>query len=482
MHTLEQLRSGALAGFTRLDLCAGLTALPPEVYGLADTLEVLNLSGNRLTDLPHDLTRFKKLKVVFGSDNAFTHLPEVLGDCPQLQMVGFKANRIAHVSAAALPPALRWLILTDNAVEQLPPELGQRPALQKLMLAGNRLTRLPDTLAAASQLELLRLSANRLQALPGWLTELPALAWLALSGNPAVAAPAQPGVAAARPGGVAAADTVLPVDTVLNLPNVPRVDWAQVAVGPRLGEGASGHIHHAQVAVGAAPVTDPATQALHGQPLHGQPLHGQPLALKLFKGAMTSDGLPHDELAASLAAGPHPALCTPVAQVVGHPQGLPGVLLPLIPPTHTVLAGPPSLASCTRDVYAPALRLSPAVAHTLARDVAQAVAHLHARGVMHGDLYAHNTLWHPATGHARLSDFGAATVLTQLPAATRQALLALEVRAFGIMLLELAERLDGAGGADAPSTPLRHLAQACMQADAGARPRMRDVEKMLHKT
>lgn len=469
MHTLEQLRSGALAGFTRLDLCAGLTALPPEVYGLADTLEVLNLSGNRLTDLPHDLTRFKKLKVVFGSDNAFTHLPEVLGDCPQLQMVGFKANRIAHVSAAALPPALRWLILTDNAVEQLPPELGQRPALQKLMLAGNRLTRLPDTLAAASQLELLRLSANRLETLPGWLTELPALAWLALSGNPAVAAPAQPGVDAARPGGGAPADTVLRVP---NVPNVPRVDWAQVAVGPRLGEGASGHIHQAQVAVGAAAVADPATQALHGQPL----------ALKLFKGAMTSDGLPHDELAASLAAGPHPALCTPVAQVVGHPQGLPGVLLPLIPPTHTVLAGPPSLASCTRDVYAPALRLSPAVAHTLARDVAQAVAHLHARGVMHGDLYAHNTLWHPATGHACLSDFGAATVLTHLPAPTRQALLALEVRAFGLLLLELAERLDGAGGADGHGTPLRHLAQACMQPNAGARPRMRDVEQMLLKT
>ena len=459
MHTLEQLRSGALAGLTRLDLSAGLTALPPEVYGLADTLEVLNLSGNRLTDLPHDLTRFKKLKVVFGSDNAFTHLPEVLGDCPQLQMVGFKANRIAHVSAAALPPALRWLILTDNAVERLPPELGQRPALQKLMLAGNRLTHLPETLAAASQLELLRLSANRLETLAGWLTELPALAWLALSGNPAVAAHAQPGVDAASPGGVAPAFTV---------PNVPRVDWAQVAVGPRLGEGASGHIHHAQVVAGVAPVTDPATQALHGQLL----------ALKLFKGAMTSDGLPHDELAASLAAGPHPALCTPVAQVVGHPQGLLGVLLPLIPSTHTVLAGPPSLASCTRDVYDPALRLSPAVAHTLALDLAQAVAHLHARGVMHGDLYAHNTLWHPGTGHARLSDFGAATVLTHLPATTRQALLALEVRAFGLLLQELAERLADAGGAHAPG-PLLHLAQACAQPLPQARPPMGEVVAAL---
>jgi Leucine-rich repeat (LRR) protein len=48
--------------------------------------------------------------------------------------------------AAALPPQLRWLILTDNCISQLPDELGQRPLLQ-LMLAGNRLAHLPESLA-----------------------------------------------------------------------------------------------------------------------------------------------------------------------------------------------------------------------------------------------------------------------------------------------------------------------------------------------
>ena len=89
MHTLEQLRSGALAGIRRLDLSCGLRTLPPEVFGLADTLEVLNLSGNQLDCLPHDLPRLHRLKVILGSDNAFTELPEVLGDCPALEVVGF---------------------------------------------------------------------------------------------------------------------------------------------------------------------------------------------------------------------------------------------------------------------------------------------------------------------------------------------------------------------------------------------------------
>ena len=128
MHTLEQLRSCALAGTRRLDLSCGLTELPEEVFALADTLEVLNLSGNRLRELPHQLSRLHKLQVLFASDNDFEVLPEVLGACPSLQMVGFKANSITQVPAAALPPALRWLTLTDNAIGHLPSELGQRLA------------------------------------------------------------------------------------------------------------------------------------------------------------------------------------------------------------------------------------------------------------------------------------------------------------------------------------------------------------------
>lgn len=63
--------------------------------------------------------------------------------CANLEMVGFKSNKINQVSESALPPKLRWLILTDNHIEALPDALGERPRLQKLALAGNRLTHLP---------------------------------------------------------------------------------------------------------------------------------------------------------------------------------------------------------------------------------------------------------------------------------------------------------------------------------------------------
>ena len=432
MHTLEQLRTGALADARRLDLSCDLRTVPPEVFDLADTLEVLNLSGNQLSTLPHDLSRLHRLKVIFCSNNPFTHLPEVLGDCAALQVVGFKACRIAEVPGTALPPLLRWLILTDNAISQLPPEVGQRPALQKLMLAGNQLRDLPPGLADARKLELLRLSANQFAQLPTWLTELPRLSWLALAGNPLGWHRAEPA----------------PMD---------RVPWAQLRVDGLLGEGASGHIYR----------------------VHPEG-NAQGLALKLFKGAVTSDGLPEHELAACRAAGQHPALCTPSAELIDHPQGTPGLLLPLIPPHYTNLAGPPSLDTCTRDVYAPGLRIPVPVALQLAAGIAEAVAHLHRQGVMHGDLYAHNILWDPTNGQALLSDFGAGTLLPVDQPGVNHALQALEVRAFGCLLEELvehAQQRDG-GYPRGLADPVA-LAQACLDDNPAHRPSMAEAARQL---
>ena len=167
MHTLQQLRSGELAGATRLTCPAACASSP-------GNLRTGRLPGGAQPQrqcpdsLPDDLGRLHRLKVLFCSANDFAELPAAVGDCPALSMVGFKSNRIERVPAAALPPALRWLILTDNRIATLPEELGRRP-LQKLMLAGNRLEALPESMAACEGLELLRIAANRFQRLPaGW--------------------------------------------------------------------------------------------------------------------------------------------------------------------------------------------------------------------------------------------------------------------------------------------------------------------------
>lgn len=129
-QTLASLRRGDLVGARELRLPDGLTEVPPEVFALADTLEVLDLGRGSLTDLPADLGRLHRMRVLFASGNPFERLPPVLGDCPSLSQLGFRGCGIREVPAEALPRDLRWLILTDNRIETLPTALGERPRLQ----------------------------------------------------------------------------------------------------------------------------------------------------------------------------------------------------------------------------------------------------------------------------------------------------------------------------------------------------------------
>ena len=194
------------------------------------------------------------------------------------------------------------------------------------------------------------------------------------------------------------------------------------------------------------------------------------MAIKLFKGAITSDGLPADEMRACIAAGAHPNLIGPLGQVVDHPEQKNGLVLPLIPPTYRVLGGPPSLDSCTRDTYPPDTVFDLEVVLRIATGVAAAAARLHQRGILHGDLYAHNTLVNGA-GDTCLSDFGAASFYD--PADTlAPGLERLEIRAWGCLLEDLLDRCPAPPEALAQ---LRQLQQACMQPDSLARPSFAEV-------
>lgn len=426
MNTLELLEAGQLAGATRLDLACGLTEFPQAIFTLADSLEVLNLSGNALTRLPDDLHRLHKLKVLFCSDNPFTELPACIGQCQQLSMVGFKANRIEHVPAQALPPNLRWLILTDNRIEQLPEALGDCLQMQKLMLSGNRLQSLPDSLARLENLELLRLSANRLQALPDWLLCLPRLAWLAYAGNP-----------------MSEAFTTPHSDG-----HSGYIAWSDLQLGERLGEGASGVIYRAQLTT------------------------GQAVAVKLYKGAMTSDGSPANEMNACIAAGEHPQLIEVLGRLSGHPEGAAGLVMTLIDPSFANLAGPPSLASCTRDIYDSNLAIDRDALLRLLRGMASVGAHLHARGINHGDFYAHNVLWRE-NGECLFGDFGGASFYPGDAGYVSQALERIEVRAFGLLFEELLTRCNEVDDS------LWALQRQCVQPQVLARPSFAEITRNL---
>ncbi|UCV26856.1 leucine-rich repeat-containing protein kinase family protein [Ferribacterium limneticum] len=444
LNTLEDLRTGKLAGSRRIKLACGLSEFPREIFALADTLEILDLSGNDLSALPDDLPQLHKLRILFCSDNRFTELSAVIGQCAQLEMVGFKANQIRQVPAAALPPRLRWLILTDNRIAELPPEIGSCLRLQKLMLAGNQLRTLPAEMASCTNLELVRIAANQLAALPEWLLSLPRLSWLAFAGNPFCQdAPVQA--------------------------EVSPIHWDDLQVSHQLGEGASGVIHQAEWRCGEGT---------------------QPVALKLFKGAMTSDGLPLNEMNACITAGMHPHLIPVLGKLAAHPEEAHGLVMALIDSSFRNLAGPPSLDSCTRDVYPEEASFDLDAAIRIAHGIASAAEHLHAQGIVHGDLYGHNIL-HGDDGQALLGDFGAASFVPADNPLVATALQRIEVRAFSCLLEELlalsvpnsdfatTETKAGPGGDREKIEKLQSLQANCAQENVAARPLFAEIVSVL---
>ncbi|MFA0524853.1 leucine-rich repeat-containing protein kinase family protein [Vibrio sp. 10N.222.52.C3] len=390
MHTLEQLKSGQLKGIKRLKLSEGLTEFPLEIIELADSLEILDLSGNQLSDLPAELSKLTNLRIIFASNNLFTHLPDVLGSLPKLEMVGFKTNQIKTVSEQSLPTQLRWLILTDNEIEALPSSLGERPRLQKLALAGNKIRELPESMENLSNLELVRLSANQLTEFPEFLIKLPKLAWLAFAGNPFCKHPS-------------------------SLDSVPAVSSQSYSLNQVLGQGASGVISHASW-------------------LNSDFDFPQEVAVKVFKGEVTSDGYPHDELEACLQAGHHNNLVKSIAQV--EEQDYLALVMELIPNSYYNLGLPPTLETCTRDTFPEGFELSIAQINSITEQMIDVFEHLHANKVCHGDLYAHNTLVNEQ-GQMIFGDFGAATIYGYLTEAQQQGIRRIEARALKYFIEDL---------------------------------------------
>ena len=446
MHTIEQLQSGKLHGITRLELKLGLTEFPLEIIELADSLEVLDLSDNQLHDLPDCLAQLHQLKILFLTNNCFETIPSVLAQCPKLEMISFKSNKLQHISAGALPDDTRWLILTDNKLTQLPEDMGRLHRLQKLALAGNQLTELPASMADCQSLELARLSANALTVLPDWLFQLPKLSWLAIDGNPL----------SSEQSNLDRADTS-------SLAMIPRVALADIELLEVIGQGASGVIYRAKWL--KQPTELSGTDAY--------------IAVKIFKGEVTSDGYPQDELLNCLQAGHHSNLIKVIAQI-NQAEKL-GLVMELIPRNFANLGLPPSLQTCTRDTFTQNSHHKLSVIVTMLQQMASALEHLHRQQVSHGDIYAHNTMFNHSA-EILFGDFGAATNLAKLPAQQREAMQSIEVRALGCLMADLLTQLDHTTQPNKDVlAKLNALSEDCMQYTVKQRPTFSAINHQLQQ-
>ena len=391
-HTLEELKSGSLIGLKKLKLACDLDEFPEEIISLSKTLEILDLSDNRLTELPDSICELKSLKIIFFERNNFVEFPTILKELPLLEMIGFKSNQIEIVPENAFPPRLKWLILTNNKIKKIPKSIGNCSLLQKVTIAGNLIEEIPTEMANCVNLELLRIAANKLKVIPEWLFELPKLSWVAFGGNPA--------------------SYKIPLNT-----NFESFDWNDFTINELLGEGASGFISKAT-----------------------WKSRKEAIALKIFKGDMTSDGLPEDEMQVSISAGMHENLIEVLGKIKNHPKNKNGLIMKLVSPEFINLGNPPNLETCTRDVFDEKTSFTSNEILKIAKSIASVCSQLHHKGINHGDLYAHNILINK-TAESILGDFGAASFY-DVNSTFASTIERVEVRAFGCLLEDILSLID----------------------------------------
>ncbi|XP_030647281.1 leucine-rich repeat-containing protein 40 [Chanos chanos] len=139
-----------------------LTALPPRIVELKDTLSDINLGFNKLTSispefcmlqqlshidlrnnvlsaLPMELEALSKLRSIILSFNRFKTFPDVLYSIPTLETILISNNQVGAIDPARLKTLhrLSTLDLQNNDIMQVPPELGNCTSLRALMLDGN---------------------------------------------------------------------------------------------------------------------------------------------------------------------------------------------------------------------------------------------------------------------------------------------------------------------------------------------------------
>lgn len=367
----------------------------------------LDLYQANLTSLPKSLHEsLPNLSILFCMKNNFKIVPEVIGKCQNLQMVSFKSNNIKIIEPNALQKQMRWLILTDNHIQYLPSTVGRCSKLQKLMLSGNSLIELPSEISKCTNLELIRLASNKLVKPPFDLLRLPNLSWIALSDNPFL-------------------NNNIYVNSAIHqlIVNVdPRLDDPDKALS-ELGRGASG-----------------ITRRYNLTPSQGNNNNNneeEEVAVKEYYSNITSDGNPQEERLISMVASS--LGCESLVNVIG--QTNKGNLIMELLTNYKVFANPPSLESCSRDIYDDNDSLSTSKALNMMHQLLHTLMKLHEKGINHGDFYGHNILVSTNdddNNRIWLTDFGAA-FFYDATSEFGNLLQRVERRAFGHLVREIAD-------------------------------------------
>ncbi|KAF5838175.1 hypothetical protein DUNSADRAFT_3300 [Dunaliella salina] len=163
-----------------------LVALPAPVFNPVPCLQALDLSNNKLEDLPSSLGSLRSLRHLDASHNNLEVLPARFSELTSLVTLKLNHNRLFCLpQGIGSLTSLEYLAAVGNNMTGLPPTLGCCSRISVLELQQNKLTALPNGLKGLHTWLLeMHLDDNGFTVLPREVALLTKLTNLTLSGNP----------------------------------------------------------------------------------------------------------------------------------------------------------------------------------------------------------------------------------------------------------------------------------------------------------
>ena len=183
-HILDKIRKAKKFRATSLNLSnLQLAKIPDSVFELNNVREI-DLSKNKLTELPKEILGLKKLLEINLSNNNFEKFPENLIKLNDLEILYLSSNQLKEIPSSIIQLInLKKIYLSSNHFEELPESLTLLASLQELYLSNNQISDVPKSIVNLINLKVLHLSNNSIGKFPDKITELDGLEILYLSSN-----------------------------------------------------------------------------------------------------------------------------------------------------------------------------------------------------------------------------------------------------------------------------------------------------------
>ncbi|KAJ3656998.1 hypothetical protein Zmor_016034 [Zophobas morio] len=136
-----------------------------EKYNLRDTV-IADLSKNRFSELPEEVTTFHFLERLHCYHNAIRYIPDSIVNLQCLIYVDLSRNQLNALPRELCQLPIKILLVSNNNLTQLPDELNRMSQLTELDASCNQLTHLPPRMGDLRSLQSLVLRNNLLLAVP----------------------------------------------------------------------------------------------------------------------------------------------------------------------------------------------------------------------------------------------------------------------------------------------------------------------------